>query len=155
MKPAIFIVCLAPALLGAGSASAQAAPVTLAGAVELEKTVIENGQSKTVLTEPKVVLPGDRLLFTTRYRNDGAAALQNFVVTNPVPTGVAVAEGSAAALEVSVDGKTWGRLAALTVPDGKGGRRAAMAGDVTHVRWTIPAIAAGASGAVQYRAVVR
>lgn len=157
MKSAPFIACLLlPALFAATAAGAQPAPVKLDGAVELEKTVIENGRSKTVLAEPKVVLPGDRLLFTTRYRNDGTAALQNFIVTNPVPSGVAVADASAAALEVSVDaGKAWGRLAVLTVADGKGGRRAATAGDVTHVRWMIPAIAPGASGAVQYHAVVR
>ena len=140
------------------AAPARAAPsdVELVGTVELERTVVENGVSRTVRAEPKVVLPGDRLVFTTRYRNQGAAPAQNFVVSNAVPAGVVVMDASAAELEVSVDaGKAWGRLATLSVPDGQGGHRPAQPGDITHVRWKVAVIAAGTGGAVQYRAVVR
>lgn len=145
-------------LLGLGLAplAAHAAPgqVALQGDVKLQKTVVEAGKSRVVLTEPKVVVPGDRLLFTTRYANASGAAVQNFVVTNPLPGAVALE--AQAGDQVSVDaGKSWGKLAALTVADGKGGRRAAQAGDVTHIRWTIPSIAAGASGKVEYHAIVR
>jgi uncharacterized repeat protein (TIGR01451 family) len=142
---------------GAQTAPAPAAsPVTLKGDVMLEKTVTENGVSTVQLSEPKVVIPGDRLLFTTRYHNEGAQPVTNFVVTNPLPSAVALAADGATGNEVSVDGgKTWGELASLKVAGSEGAPRAATAADVTHIRWTIAKIAPGASGEVQYHGIVR
>lgn len=144
-------LALAPAV-----ASAAPGQVVLEGGVQLEKTVVENGETHVKLSSPEVVVPGDRLLFTTRYANGGAEAVQNFVVTNPLPDAVTLAPDAAGTHEVSVDGgKTWGRLASLTVAAADGSRRPAAAADVTHIRWTIATIAAGASGEVQYYAIVR
>lgn len=146
------------AMAGPALAAAQStpSPVTLKGDVMLEKTVTENGVSKVQLVEPTVVTPGDHLLFTTRYHNDGAQAVTNFVVTNPLPTAVALSSEAVSGTEVSVDGgKTWGQLGTLKVAGSEGGDRTATAADVTHVRWTIPAIAPGASGEVQYHGIVR
>jgi hypothetical protein len=63
--------------------AAHAAPgaVVLHGDVKLETTQVENGVEKTVLADPKVVVPGNRLLFSTSYRNNGPSPVQNFVVT--------------------------------------------------------------------------
>jgi uncharacterized repeat protein (TIGR01451 family) len=138
--------------------AAHAAPgaVVLHGDVKLETTQVENGVEKTVLADPKVVVPGNRLLFSTSYRNNGPSPVQNFVVTNPVPSGIAVSATSASGLIVSVDGgKSWGKLAALTVKDAKGATHPAQANDITHVRWTLASIAPGASGAVVYHAIVK
>lgn len=146
------------AMFAAVPATAFAAPgaVFLKGDVKVETTVVEKGVEKTVLATPKVVVPGNRLLFSTSYRNESATPVQNFVVTNPVPEGIAVAAPDAASLTVSVDGgKTWGKLAALAVKDVKGVARPARAADVTHVRWTLATIAPGAAGAVAYHAVVK
>ena len=147
-------------MTGPAFAAAQATPaasaVSLKGDVKLEKTVTENGATNVQLLEPKVVVPGDHLLFTTRYHNEGAQAVTNFVVTNPLPSAVVLSPEAAEGTQVSVDsGKTWGLLAALKVSDGKGGMRAAQTGDVTHVRWTIAQIAPGAAGQVEYHAIVR
>ena len=139
-------------------AAVQAAPggVALHGDVKVETTTVVNGVEKTVLAVPKIVVPGNRLLFSTAYRNEGAAAVQNFVVTNPVPEGIAVAGSDAASLIVSVDGgKSWGKLAGLTVKGPKNVVRPAQAIDVTHVRWTVASIAPGAGGSVAYHAVVK
>ena len=138
-------------------AQAQAAqPIELKGDVKLDKLVVENGREQHVMVEPKVVVPGDKLLFATAYRNTGSAAVNNFVVTNPIPAGVMLAPDGAAAADVSVDGgKTWGKLASLTVAGANGVKRAAQACDVTHVRWKLAVVAAGASGTVSYRAIVR
>lgn len=157
MKHKFLTVAFAAAVLASPSLSfAQGNAVSLTGDVKLEKTVTENGAAKVVLSDPKVVVPGDRLLFSTAYRNDSAQAVTNFVVTNPLPTAVTLAPESAATLEVSTDGgKSWGQLAALSVADGKGGQRAALASDATHVRWTIPSIAPGGTGTVKYHAIVR
>jgi uncharacterized repeat protein (TIGR01451 family) len=148
------------AMIGALSFStgalAQTNAVKLAGEVKLEKVVVVNGAEKVTLVEPAVVVPGDRLLFSTRYENSGAQSAENVVVTNPLPSAVALANDSAAGLSVSVDGgKSFSQLASLTVADGKGGMRPAQAADVTHVRWVLATVAPGANGTLTYRAVVR
>ncbi|QGN56170.1 hypothetical protein [Novosphingobium sp. Gsoil 351] len=145
------------AIVTASSAAALAAAgaMVLTGDVKVETTTVVNGVEKTVLALPKVVVPGNRLVFSTSYRNDSGSPVQNFVVTNPVPEGIAVSASDAARLTVSVDGgKSWGKLAALTVKNAKGVARAAQAADVTHVRWTLATIAPGSSGAVAYHAIV-
>ena len=150
-----FITAAMIAAVPAG-ASAAAGAVVLKGDVKIETTVVDKGVEKTVLVTPKIVVPGNRLLFSTSYRNESAAPVQNFVVTNPVPEGIAVAAPDAASRTVSVDGgKTWGKLAALVVKDTKGAARPAQAADVTHVRWTLATIAPGTGGAVAYHAVVK
>lgn len=122
----------------------------------LDKIVVENGREKHVMAEPKIVVPGDKLVFATAYRNTGSAAVNNFVVTNPIPAGVMLAPEGAASADVSVDGgKTWGKLMSLTVTGANGVKRAAQSSDVTHVRWTLAQVAPGASGTVSYHAIVR
>ncbi|HQV02722.1 MULTISPECIES: hypothetical protein [unclassified Novosphingobium] len=155
-----WIAKVAVTLAFAGSAmsvSAQAAqPIELIGVVKVDKVIVENGKEKHQLEDPKVVVPGDKLLFTTKYRNASTETVRNFVVTNPVPNGVALASDGADAQTVSVDGgKTWGKLSTLTVSDGKGGTRPATAADVTHLRWVLGVVAPGASGALSYNAIVR
>jgi len=134
----------------------QTPSVVLEGDVKLEKSVVANGGTQIVLEAPKVVVPGDRLLFSTKYANKGSKPANNFVVTNPVPKAVRVADDSAARLQVSVDdGKAYGLLTALTVKDASGAARPALAEDITHIRWTVPTIAPGGSGTVEYHAIVR
>ena len=148
---AALFACAAPA------AMAQATqPIELKGDVKVDKVVIENGKEKHVLSDPNVVVPGDKLIFSTGYRNTGAEPVKDFVVTNPIPDGVMLAPEGAGELTVSVDdGKTWGKLASLTVKDGQGASRPAQAGDVTHVRWILSVLAPGAAGKVTYHAIVR
>ena len=130
--------------------------ITLDGMVQVEKTVTENGEAKTVLLPPETVIPGDRLIFTSVYRNTGAKPVQDFVVTNPIPAPVAVSDASAAQLVVSVDGgKTFGALGTFKVADEAGALRAATAADVTHIRWTLPSIQPGGSGSLTFTGLVR
>lgn len=161
-KPMLIATTAVLALLGsapaaqAASAAAPADPVALSGDVRVDRIVTENGETRHVLVQPDKVVPGERLLFTTTYRNSGGQPIQNFVVTNPVPAAVTLADSGDGSYVVSVDGGAhWGKLAALSVTDGKGGQRAATAADVTHLRWTIPQIAPGSSGTLEYRATVR
>lgn len=149
--------CAAALVCAATAVSAQAAqPIELKGDVKVDKLVVENGKEKHVYSDPRVVVPGDKLVFSTAYRNTGSAPVKDFVVTNPVPAAVMLAPDAAEALTVSVDGgKTWGKLATLRVSDGKGGTRPAVAGDVTHLRWVLAQVAPGAAGTLSYNAIVR
>ncbi len=131
-------------------------PVELKGDVKVMQRVVEDGKERLLLTEPKVVVPGDTLVFTTAYRNVSGEAVKNFVITNALPGGVALAPEGSEAQTVSVDGgKTWGKLAMLALDDGTGGKRPATANDVTHLRWSLAEIKPGADGVVTYLALVR
>lgn len=148
--------CLAiPALPAA--AQGAASPVTLSGDVKAVKTVTDaSGQQRTELVDPVTIVPGDRLVFGTDYANSGAEAVTNFVVTNPLPGAVRLAPDADPALEVSVDGgKSWGKIAALTIANSDGTTRPATHADVTHVRWVLASIAPGASGRLTYPAIIR
>lgn len=159
MKPNMFAI-IGALLVGLAAPAAQAAmpaqPVVLTGEVKVDRIVVENGAEKHVLSDPEVVVPGDRLVFRTIYHNPGAQPVKDFVVTNPVPAGVMLAPEGAEAHLVSVDGgKTWGRLAALSLAGEAGASRPATSADVTHLRWVVAQIAPGVHGAVTYNAIVR
>jgi len=145
--------------LVAAAALAPAAPqVVLTSHIAVERSV-PGTAGKPVITyqEPRQVTPGDRLGFTLDYANRSARAAQNFVVTNPVPQGVAfVGDASPGAL-VSVDGgKSFGELAELKVRNAGDSLRRAVAADVTHIRWTFERpIAPGEHGELRFEAVVK
>lgn len=134
-----------------------AAPLELTGYVKLEKVATDaDGKSRVERVDPQVVVPGDRLVFGTRFANRGSAPIEHFVVSNPVPASVSVASDIDASTLVSVDGgKAWGRLAELAITDANGERRAALPGDVTHVRWVLPEIAPGETGELEFPVTVR
>ncbi len=171
----------------AGQAQAQTAPaakakaaVTLSSKAMIERVETDaNGAQKTVLKTPSdvIVVPGDKVIFTLSYVNQSAEPAASFRATNPMPGPIQFLSAAEEWAVVSVDGgKTWGRLAGLTVTerteeaaltDPETGeitqeavsteeQRAARADDVTHVRWAFANdIAPGASGSVSYRGLVK
>ncbi len=161
MKQNFLLKILAAASISLGAACL--APVAAAqdalsfeGTAFVEKTVIEDGAEKTVQLPTDTVVPGDLVVFNTAYRNSGAEPVEDFVVTNPIPSAVALSDASAAVLNVSVDGgKTFGALASLKVAVEPEGDRPAVAADVTHIRWTLDVVAPGDSGTLTYKAFVR
>ena len=130
--------------------------IALDSSVEREMPAA-GGKTKTVLEEPKVVIPGDRLVFILQYRNTGTQSAKDFVVTNPMPAPVAYQGTSDTVAQVSVDGgRMFAPLASLKVREADGAERAARPEDVTHVRWVLhEPIAAGAQGKLSFRGVVR
>lgn len=160
--------CLGSLVAFAAPASAQtdeANKVVLTSAAQIERVETgADGKESVSLKDPKdvVITPGDRVVFTLTYQNNGTLPATAFRATNPMPGPiqfVSVAEDWA---EVSVDGgKNWGKLPDLKVsaksPDGASDIvRAAAVEDVTHVRWVFPqAIAPGAKGTLTYRGVVK
>lgn len=140
------------------------APAVAANQVALDNSVFvervttdATGKQRVLLEEPKVVVPGDRLVFVLNYRNAGAQAADKFVITNPMPSAVRFSDAGETQPLVSVDGgRQWGLLSDLTVATTDGSRRAAQPGDVTHIRWAFQKpIPAGASGKLMFRGVVK
>ena len=152
------VLLIAIAALCAPGVAFAAESVALSSAVFVERTTADaDGRSKITLHEPKVVTPGDRLVFILNYQNRGVTPANNFVVTNPLPTAVAYQGTADDMAEVSINGgKAWGQLSALKVADGPGRWRSARPEDVTHVRWTMKqSIPAGAQGKLSFRGIVR
>ena len=145
------------AMASVAPASAQEQAMVLEGEVKVEKTVTDaTGATSVELVEPDTIVPGDKLLFSTVYTNNSAEAVENFVVTNPIPAAVTLAPDADADLPVSVDGgATWGKLTELTVEAEDGTRRAAQHADVTHIRWTLASVSPGESGRLEYPAIIR
>jgi uncharacterized repeat protein (TIGR01451 family) len=143
--------------LATPSAAEPSSPLELTGFVELERAVTdETGERRVERVEPKVVVPGDRLIFGTRFANIGTQPIERFVVSNPVPASVSVTPDIDPDVLVSVDGgKSWGRLGELEVVDADGNRRAAQASEITNVRWVLAAIASGETGQLEFPVTVR
>jgi uncharacterized repeat protein (TIGR01451 family) len=142
----------------AASVPAFAAPLQVNSDVFVERERKRaDGSVATVLEEPKTVLPGDQLVFVVRYKNAGAQPASNFVVTNPIPNAVAFSNTADGTEVVSVDGgKSWGFLSQLKVAKADGASRAALPGDVTHIKWNLnQTLAAGSAGKLVFRGVVR
>lgn len=144
--------------LAAPAASLAASNVSLASDVFVEKIERDaQGRPVTRLSPPRALTAGDALVFILSYRNRGAVPASGFVVTNPVPDGVAFRAAESPDAEVSVDGgRAWGRLGSLVVAGPDGRPRPAAAADVTHIRWSVKDIVApGATGQLSYRATAR
>ena len=154
MRTVLFLL-LAALIPGPAFAANQ---VALDNHVFVERVLIDaEGKQRILLEEPKVVVPGDRLVFVLNYRNAGAQPADKFVVTNPMPSAVRFADAGDTRPLVSVDGgKQWGLLADLSVPIEGGMRRAAQPADVTHLRWAFQKpIPVGGTGKLMFRGVVK
>lgn len=148
---------IAAYLLCGSVASAGKPALTLAAQTFVERVSTDvNGRQRRVLAQPQELGSGDRLVFVVRYRNDGATPVSGFAVTNPVSATLRI-DPSHREMQVSVDhGRTWGRLAALSVPTPLGGTRRATPDDVTHIRWTVrQPVRPGDEGRISYRATIR
>lgn len=154
MRKALFLLLAAIAPTQAFAAN----QMVLDNSVFIERATTDaSGKQRVSLEEPKVVVPGDRLVFVLNYRNAGAQPADKFVITNPMPSAVRFADAGDARPLVSVDGgKSWGTLDTLTVPLADGSRRPAQPADVTHIRWAFQKpIPAGGAGKLMFRGVVK
>lgn len=140
------------------SVPAMAGPLELASDIFVEREQKRaDGSTALVLEKPKVVLPGDQLVFVVRYKNVGKEPASKLTVTNPIPSAVAFSRTADGTEVVSVDGgKNWGQLSSLKIATAQGAQRPAMPSDVTHIKWNLDqTLAAGSAGKLVFRGVVR
>lgn len=146
---------LAMAAFLAGAPAMAQETGSLTSKIELEKSIAATvGQpARKTYVAPDVVVPGDRVRVTLIFTNKGSAPAAGVNLVNPIPDGLVFDEtADPDGFGVSIDaGKTFGALAALTVPVTGGSPRAATVADVTHVRWLWPdAIGLGQSRSVAF-----
>lgn len=141
-------------MIVAQGVAAQGKPMKLESAVQVLKAETEGAEPR--LIDATNVVPGDTLVFTTRFSNEGSDAVDDFVIVNPVPANLLLADEPEAVAEVSVDGaKTWGKLAQLVVVENDGQERPATIEDITHLRWAFSQVPPGEAGQVNFNATVR
>lgn len=154
LKAFIGAVALCMAAAPMGSAALANTPVTLSSEVHVVRLIEKDGIKVQSFEPASKVVPGDQLVFTTVFHNKTDQVVENCVLLNAIPKGIAItADGK---FESSVDGgKTFAALGQLTVTNDDGSSRAANFADVSNLRWTIPSIAPGEKGEVKYFAIVK
>ena len=150
------------ALLGSGQVQANSKPVIITSQVnELIKQLDNQGQARLVAITPDSIVPGDRILYTTRVQNNSAQASDNITITNPIPPQVSylagTAQGDNCDIVYSVDGGgSWGKPRQLKVRMTDGQWRMAQASEYTHIRWQYQsALAAQQSSEISYQAKLK
>lgn len=154
LNKALSVLLLIASVLVPGVAQAQGKPMKLESTVQLVRPADEDGEPRLVAAEG--VVPGDTLVFTTSYRNEGGSTVTDFVIVNPVPADLVLSDEAASHTEVSVDGGAkWGSLGELTVLDDNSQERPATIDDITHMRWAIAEVPPAGAGQVRFSARVR
>ena len=155
-----FHTALAPALATALLAGAVATPLFAAGhapvsygsTVYIEHVETSGGTPVRRLSPASRLTRGDRVVTLVNWSASAPARSSGFTLTNALPPSLAYQAGGRDDIEVSVDGgRHWGQLGTLRISG-----RAAIAEDVTDLRWRVPpAVARAGAGRIAYAGVVR
>lgn len=135
--------------------------VELRNIVEIEKPVqTADGKTETRRVPAAKAAPGDEVIYTSTFRNNGGKPAGNIVIVNPIPANTTLVGGSAAGdntdITFSADGgKAWAPADKVRVRGADGKERPAGLSEFTHVRWVYRGeLAAGKQGAVSFRVTV-
>jgi uncharacterized repeat protein (TIGR01451 family) len=149
-------------LVPAAAAAQDGALVKLKSEVLKEvEAVDETGTPVVRLLPVTNAMPGELLIFTISYTNEGDEEATDIVLTNPVPEHMLYkaqsAAGEGSRISYSVDGgATYGAPDSLSVTGDDGKERPAVPSDYTHIRWQmVDPVPAGGSGEVSFKASVK
>jgi uncharacterized repeat protein (TIGR01451 family) len=142
-------------------AGAETTGVEIKATAEIEVKVKGDDGAETVQRQPaSKVPPGSSVIYTLRAENKGKKPAADVVVTDPIPEHMDYVDGSAstngAKVTFSIDGgKTYQPIEKLTIRGKDGVSRAALASELTHIRWQFEKpLAPGESRSVEFRARV-
>lgn len=130
-----------------------------------EIVVYENGSLNTKKVPADTIEPGETLVYTLTYTNQGDESAKNVVLDNPVPEDTTYVAGSAAGNNTDVlfsidNGKTYSVPSQLnytvSLPSGKEEKRSVSPDRYTNIRWVMNnPIAPGTEGQVIYKVLVK
>ena len=141
-------------------AAAWAKPqVTLSISAEKDIVIEENGQQVTRRVPIEEVTPGEIVIYTLGFKNEGDETATKVSIVDPIPEGTTYVADSATKtgeLTFSIDGGQSYQVPTLlayevTSSDGTKQQRTASPEQYTHIRWIIPAIAAGEAGTLSFQ----
>ncbi|MBI9074027.1 MAG: DUF11 domain-containing protein [Desulfatibacillum sp.] len=160
-KTTLIITALFTALLLCGVAYAENG-IKLTNTAQKETIVTkEDGTKEVVLEQPDKVLPGDTIVYTIMYENQGKDTAEKVAVNNPIPENTLYLDGSAQGvgteIRFSVDnGATFDFPGNLKVENPDGTERMAGPGDYSAVRWALGSdLAPGAKGSVSFKVKIK
>jgi len=108
--------------------------------------------------------PGQTLIYTLKYRNDGDETATNALISNPIHKDtvylVGTATGVGSEITFSIDGgKSFKKPTLLTyeitAPGGKSVKKTATPEEYTDIQWLFSAIAPGQKGEVSFQVKVK
>lgn len=156
----MFRIIMASALTALAATGAEA---KVAATQHVEKEIVvtdANGAPRVQRIDASAVSPGEEVIYSLRFRNEGAAPAEALVLVMPVPGEISYVEGSVsgqgAKVAFSADGgQTYvGRGRLTVVEDGR--ERPAQSDEITHIKWTLEeALPANDNGEVSYRGVLK
>lgn len=164
MRKKILTVLSMLLFLSSQAVAADQGAIELKSVAEVEVTIKnDKGEKevKRVAAAKANVTPGDAVIFTTFYSNNGNEPASDIVINNPMPEHMLYidgsAEGSGTKIELSVDkGRSFGAPENLKMMDVKGRERSAGPSDYTHIRWRLSEpLPPGGKGSVSFRAKVK
>jgi len=159
----IAAIILFSALVSSSAAGAQAkGNIELKSIAEIEVEEFNEEGKKEIIRMPAAkVIPGNVVIFTNHYTNISRDALDNVVITNPIPEHMLYKENSAAGdgteVTSSIDGgKTYDRPENLKKVGADGKEYRATPSDYTHIQWRIvKPVPQEGKGHVEFRAQLK
>ena len=158
----VLTVLLALALFAGPARAQEQGRVTLETKIQKEIVALTpEGEKGTRLVEAANAIPGDELIITITYTNQGPEPAENVVLVNPVPEHTEYldqsAGGEGAVITFSVDGgNSFDAPGNLVVPGEDGKPRPAQAREYTHIRWAFnEPVEPEGSGQVFFRVKLR
>jgi uncharacterized repeat protein (TIGR01451 family) len=153
------LLTIAAAMLLLPAAAWAKPQVTLSISTEKDIVIEENGQQVTKRVPIEEVVPGEVVIYTLSFKNVGDETATEVSIVDPIPEGTIYIADSATqtgGLTFSIDGGQSYQVPSqltyeVTAPDGTKQQRTASPEQYTHIRWIIPAIAAGEAGALSFQ----
>ncbi len=149
------LVLLLPAIVIAAD---DPSPVALNSVAEVEILVSDaDGVERSKRVPAERVVPGDTVIYSTEFSNNGEQTAEGLVINNPIPEHMSFLAGSAfgpAEIAFSIDGGSrFDRPEGLWLADTGGSKRQARPDEYTHIRWTLKdPLAPGQTGQVGFSA---
>ena len=136
--------------------------IEVSSIVELEVISLDGQGNEIIKRIPaEKVTPGSEVIYTTRFKHNGAEPAEDIVISNPIPEHtiykVGSAQGDGTEMLYSADGgKSFHQRDQLTVVGQDGSTRVAEAKDYTDIRWTYKGkLQPGDEGTVEFRVVLK
>ena len=153
-----FLLATASTLLFAQSLFAQQSPIVFSNIAQKEVVVVdEQGNESAELTGVDIVVPGDTIVYTSTFTNQGEQIVSGIAVDNPVPSNTVYinfsARGENTQVVYSIDnGAIFGNPPELITTGENGEARTALPEEYTNIRWIYSGeLAPGQSGSVSFK----